>query len=181
MLNFFGLSVGSKFSDIKAAAKGIIGTKQFAPSHVAKLKEFSKIRSPKDKQMREGDSDRNSDKGIFSDFLKHNVQLIKIIKIVINIANSFNPYFRKRLDFPNKCKGINCWGSEKYIKADGIIAIDIETIRNNKAPLFQLLKMNRIRRGIKTKKFILELAINPVKIDKIINFEISFVFNKSVK
>ena len=56
MLNFFGLLVGSKFSEIKAAAKGIIGTKQFAPSHVAKLKEFSKIRSPRDKQMREGDS-----------------------------------------------------------------------------------------------------------------------------
>ena len=86
--------------------------------------------------MREGDSERNSDKGIFSDFLKHNLQLIKIIKIVINIANSFNPYFRKRLDFPNKCKGINCWGSEKYIKADGIIAIDIETIRNNKKFIF---------------------------------------------
>ena len=46
--------------------------------------------------------------------------------MVQNIENSFNPYFRKRSDLPNRCKGINCCGSEKYIKADGIIAIDAD-------------------------------------------------------
>ena len=98
--------------------------------------------------------------------------------MVKNIANSFNPYFKRRSDLPNRCKGINCWGSEKYINADGIIAIDNEMVRNIKAPFFQLLTINRVSKGINIKKLILELAINPEKIDKKTNFEIFLVFSK---
>ena len=145
------------------------------------LKEFSKIRSPSDKQSKEGDIDRNRHKGIFAGSLKDIFQLIIIINMVQNIENSFNPYFRKRSDLPNRCKGINCCGSEKYIKADGIIAIDNEIEINIKAPFFQLLKMNIVRRGLKTKKLILELAINPAKIDNMINCDIFFVLSNSVR
>ena len=41
--------------------------------------------------------------------------------------------------------------------------------KNINAPFFQLLKMNIVIRGLKTKKLILELAINPAKIDNMIN------------